>query len=203
MPPNDLLVLGGDSNPIRWRDALEREVPNWIQELTTRMQRNDEIAWREAFENYQPRLRRHLLSVCRGDEDAVQEALQETWIRVVRYIRMFDDEEVFWCWLSRVARSAVVDRSRKRTRYWAMLDRWIDRRAGSVESSPTIDSARLGEAVNSLDPDDALLIRAHYFEGQTYAEIAAGCGNTARAIESRMSRLRSRLKATLERNEIQ
>jgi hypothetical protein len=69
-----------------------------IQTLTHRLTAGDEEAFREFHGRYFDRLFRHLLGLTRGDEDEAKEALQETLIRVAKYVRRFDDEGVFWCW---------------------------------------------------------------------------------------------------------
>src|SRR5439155_22845714 len=84
--------------------------------LTRGLAAGDEEAFRKFHAGYFDRLLRYLFVITKGDQEAAREALQETMTRVVRYARPFDSEEVFWSWLTVLARSAVVDAGRKRQR---------------------------------------------------------------------------------------
>src|SRR5437016_11856184 len=99
-----------------------------IAALTAGMAAGDEDAYRMFHELYFRRLLRYLLVVTGGREEAAREALQLTLLRVVRHVRKFNSEEAFWSWLTVLARSAVVDETRKRHRYFAFLERLFLRR---------------------------------------------------------------------------
>ena len=101
-------------------------------------------------ELYFQRLLRYLLVVTGGREEAAREALQIALLRVVRHIRRFDREAVFWSWLTVLARSAVVDEERKRHRYLAFLDRFFRRE--QIEAATNVEAdARLQDL--SWPPD--------------------------------------------------
>src|SRR5207247_3024372 len=89
--------------------------------LTRGLATGDEEAFRKFHAAYFDRLLRYLFVATKGDEEAAREALQETMTRVVRYAQPFDSGEVFWSWLTVLARSAVVDAGRKQQRYWRLL----------------------------------------------------------------------------------
>src|SRR2546428_646850 len=86
-----------------------------ILALTRGLATGDEEAFRKFHAGYFDRLLRYLFVIPKGDQEAAREALQETMTRVVRYARPFDSEEVFWSWLTVLARSAEVDAGRKQT----------------------------------------------------------------------------------------
>lgn len=167
--------------------------------LTARMVRQDEDAFAEFLALYQDRLFRYAIVLVRGDEHAAKEALQHTMIKVVKHIRRFDDENMFWSWLTRIIRNVVIDDSRKHGRYQTFLSRWFGHRKHETES---IDSEhdetnllKQLEAVLPLLPsEDADLIRRKYYEGDTIREIASHLSTTEKAIESRLVRIRRRLR---------
>src|SRR6185295_663528 len=103
-----------------------------VAELTRRLAAHDEEAFREFHTRYFDRLYQFLLVVARGQEHEVQEALQETLLRVARHARVFDEEEAFWCWLKTVARNAARDGGRKQRRYVTLLEN-ISLRWSTVE----------------------------------------------------------------------
>ena len=159
------------------------------------------MAYRIFYDAYFGRLSRYLLVVTAGDEDAAREALQETFRRVVKHIRVFSDEPTFWSWLTVLARSARSDEGRKRRRYLAFLDRFT--RHATIEAGPEIDGrdARLGELLERhvafLPDDDRALIERKYFERQPVAEIAEHLQTTEKAVESRLGRIRRKLKEAM------
>src|SRR5438034_3100709 len=108
-------VAAGMDKPAGKADEKE------IRELTSGLAVGDEEAFREFHAAYFGRLLRYLFVVTHGDEQAAHDALQETMTRVVRYARRFDSEEAFWSWLTVLARSAVSDAGRKRSRYWRLI----------------------------------------------------------------------------------
>ena len=58
------------------------------------------MAYRVFHDTYLDRLWRYLLVVTAGKEDAAREALQAALVRVVRHIKVFPDDAVFWSWLT-------------------------------------------------------------------------------------------------------
>lgn len=169
--------------------------------LTTRMTRGDEAAYRTFYELYFHRLLRYLLVLTSGREDAAREALQLTLMRVVRHIRRFDAEEVFWSWLTVLARSSIVDEERKRKRYFGLLDRFVIW-TGRGHSGPSRDAndtllALLEQELALLPPDERALLQQKYFDGLAVKEIASQLQTTEKTIDSRLVRLRRKLKETV------
>lgn len=91
--------------------------------LTRRLAANDEAAFREFHRLYFDRLHQYLVVVARGNQHEAEEALQESMLRVLRYVRPFETEEAFWGWLKVVARSAARDGGRKQRRYLSLLQK--------------------------------------------------------------------------------
>ncbi len=156
------------------------------------------MAYRAFHEAYCTRLSRYLLVVSAGNEEAMREALQETYRRMVKYIRVFSDEATFWSWLTVLARSALADEGRKRRRYLAFLDRFT-RHAAVAPAGRGGDP--LGETLErnlaGLPADERTLLEAKYFERQSVSAIAARLQTTEKAVESRLTRLRQKLKAAV------
>lgn len=121
------LVLGDALNqPGSVADPTDAALPpaQLVAALTRAMVAGDETAYGQFNEAYCPRLYRYLLVVAAGDEELAREALQAACIRVVRHIKVFSDETIFWNWLTVLARTAFADQRRKRSRYRAFLDRF-------------------------------------------------------------------------------
>jgi len=175
-------------------------IPPAIVLLTRRLAAGDEAAFREFHELYFDRLYHFLLTVTRGQTHAAQDALQETLLRVVRHAREFDREDVFWSWLKAVARNTARDGARKQRRYFALLQ-GFGFRLGDATVTTGPDEYRLKdlltECLAELDPPDRRLIEAKYLGGATTMEIATQTDLTAKAVESRLLRLRRQLADSL------
>jgi RNA polymerase sigma-70 factor, ECF subfamily len=179
-------------------DKSSRETPD-IAALTRAMSRGDEMAWRTFYDAYFDRLWRYLLVVAAGREDAAREALQTTLLRVTRYIRVFRDENYFWSWLTVLARSAFADETRKQRRYFSFLDRFT--RHAIVESEIRKDNHAaeqlrilLAQHVALLPLDEQRLVEQKYAARRSVREIADELQTTEKAVESRLTRVRKKLK---------
>jgi RNA polymerase sigma-70 factor (ECF subfamily) len=175
------------------------KLPLDVATLTRRMVEGDEMAYCTFYNSYFDRLWRYLLVVAAGNEDAACEALQATLVRVARHIKVFQDEEVFWSWLTVLARSAFADETRKRRRYFSLLDRFT--RHAEVELDGASDNQTderlrilLERHVASLPPDERKLVEQKYFAHRAVREIADELQTTEKAVESKLSRVRRKLK---------
>ena len=184
-------------------DETARQPPD-IESLTRRMAGGDEAAWRAFYANHFDRLWRYLLVVASGNEDTATEALQAALIRVTKHIKIFREEEAFWSWLTVLARSALADQRKKQRRYAAFLDRF--RRQASIEADPGSDAqaeerlqGSLERHVALLPPDEKRLVEQKYFARRTVREIAEELRTSQEAVESKLARIRRKLKeAVLE-----
>jgi RNA polymerase sigma-70 factor (ECF subfamily) len=177
--------------------ALTRDIGS----LTARMVCGDEAAYRHFHEIYFPRLLRYLLVVSGGREETSKDALQATFLRVVRHVRRFEDEEIFWGWLTLLARSALVDEQRRNVRYRSLLDRFLHR--GEPASSDAGNEADanlrhlLEENLAALSADDRSLVARKYFIREPVKIIAGATGVTEKALESRLVRIRRQLRQSI------
>ncbi len=184
--------------PAEVAPAANADVP----QLTRRMRAGDEAAYREFYQAYYDRLFRYLLVVAAGDMEAADEALEATLLRVVRYIKVFAAEDVFWSWLTVLARSAFSDQSRKQRRYLAFLERFT-RHQVAAESGPESSEADarlhtgLERTLAALPGDERQLLEWKYFGHRSVRDIAIELQTSEKAIESRLVRIRRKLKDAL------
>jgi len=167
-----------------------------ISQLTAEMTRGNEDAFRQFYDRYFNRLLGYLLVLTHGHEESAREAMQSAMLRVVKHIKRFQCEQTFWSWLTVLARTALVDQERKRSRYNAALDRFAREDASAAETH-LLECLR--QSVSTLPPDELVLIEKKYFEELSIAQIAAVMDTTEKAIESHLTRIRQKLrKQTLE-----
>lgn len=170
--------------------------------LTRGLVRCDEVAWRRFHEQWFARLRTGAIRRGVRENDA-EEVVQGVYLRVLRHARVFRTDRDFERWLHCLVRCEAVDLLRKaRRRSWwgERFQQWQEiRRAG-----PPVEGDRdlLGEALHCLDGDDRLLVIHHYVEGWSQEELALQRGLSVKAVESKLARLRKRLRKNWENPEI-
>ncbi len=172
-----------------------------IGTLTRGLAHGDDDAFREFHRLYFDRLYRLLLRQCQGRETEAREALQETLCRVARHARRFESEEVFWCWLVALARSAAHDAGRKRHRYWKLLTaythRWLPVQTSPASNDEALIETHLLDCLGELETQDRALVEGKYFSRRSTMELSRQTGLTERAVESRLFRLRQELRKQL------
>ena len=163
------------------------------------MAAGDETAYRIFYDAYFDRLLRYLLVVTGGNEEAAREALQLALVRVVRHVKLFETEEKFWSWLTVLARSALADESRKRRRYFSFLERFTRHQEtgpSAMDNGEADEQLRalLESKLTALPEEERQLVERKYILRQSVREIAGGQQTTEKAVESRLSRVRRKLK---------
>lgn len=173
-----------------------------VSELTQRLVRGDEKAFRIFYDTYCERLSRYMLVVTAGDEAAANDAVQGMLVRLVKYVRVFSDEEVFWSWLTVLSRSSHSDDKRKRRRYLAFLDRF--RQQSELDQTPLKEAsaeARLADLLEfkmlTLTKQERDLIELKYFAHKSARSIAEQMNLSEKAVESSLVRVRRKLKQSL------
>ena len=175
-----------------------------ISYLTRKMKKLNKASYDEFFHLYYRRLWAYLAVVASGDNSHIEEALQLTFEKVLRHVRVFDDEEEFWAWLSVIARNAYRDCQRKQMRFTRLLEAvWSNlvSRNRVISEEPEYESERLDNALLLLNDSELCLVKHKYFEGCSYREIAYTLGMTEKAVESKLARIRTKLRRLLLQEE--
>jgi RNA polymerase sigma-70 factor (ECF subfamily) len=161
----------------------------------------DETAFNTFYDTYADRTYSYLLSIVPRDEALARDAFQETMLRVVRYIKPMT-EEALWGWLTRVARSALYDQLRRSRRRTARENAYGEGQLPQTLPDGDKDGERilaaLRSAVDDLNEEDRDLIEAFYFQRQPQAAIAEARHATRPAVQSRLGRIRARLRERMK-----
>lgn len=174
-----------------------------IASLTSGLSARDDGAFQQFHVLYYDRLLRYLLVLTKGNEQAAQDALQETFVRVARHARRFEESDVFWSWLTVLARSAAMDVLRKSNRYWRLITSytaaWVGAGSPSIHAEATDDHllGLLSSGVARLDETEKTLIEGKYLRGLSVRQLAEQCSLTEKAVESRLRRARLQLRRNL------
>lgn len=175
-----------------------REAVAAVEVLTARMAAGEEDAFNLFHDSYFDRLFRYLIVLCRGDEELSRDLLQVTMLKVARSIRPFSDEAAFWNWLAAIARNNFLDYVRKaqrRPQFESILE--TSNAATSENDEDTLLATTLEKALGQLPNEERALIESFYFENGSYVSLAVQHDTSAKAVESRLARVRQRLRQAI------
>ena len=166
-----------------------------IRSLTRAIVKGDEAAFGEFYEQFSGRLYGLLLFLTSGREEIAREILQVTMIKVARKFRVFDHEAALWAWLSQIARNALFDYIREQSRLPKPVS--IELLGSTVDAAEAVEAELLEwleRGLNDLDEEERALVDSIYFERRRQRDVAGESGTTQKAIESKMARIRAKLR---------
>jgi RNA polymerase sigma-70 factor, ECF subfamily len=174
-------------------DRLEDE------ELVARAQAGDVRAYEELVGRYE-RLVGRVLYRYAGQEVAVEDLMQETFLRAYDRLDTFNPEYRFKTWLLAIANNLGVDVLRRRRETVEFNPEYHSRVTRGPETAvqEAEQSERLQDAILSLPETYSQPLILRYAEDLSYAEIAEILGISVSAVKSRLFRGRSMLAEILE-----
>jgi RNA polymerase sigma factor (sigma-70 family) len=171
-----------------------------VTSLTRGLVRCEDAAWRDFHERFYARLKAQ--AQARGvPECESAEVVQRVYLRVLRHAKVFRTHADFDAWLSCLTRCEVIDTSRReRRRSWLgeRFQQWQEFRQPAIGR----DGADLEMALAQLDERDRSMLVRHYVEGWSQEELAREQATSIKAVESKLARLRKRLRRLLETPDI-
>jgi len=148
--------------------------------LIRRWRAGDERAASVLVERHATALSRYVSSL--GERDAVEEVVQDTFVRAFSSIDSFRGESTLRTWLFTISRRLVVDRRRaaRRRKDVGTLDEVDAATEYTALDSIIADEAerRVREAVQRLSPTQREVFTLRVSEGLSYKEIAEIVGTT-------------------------
>lgn len=163
----------------------------------------DVDAWRAWYDVHFEALARYARWRCGGLADLADDVIQETWLTAVSRLRAFDPAKgSFLVWLrgiaANAARNAIRGRAR-RLRHARSLEPGDDLHA-VVDTVTTEKAERVAMALARLPEQYEAVLRAKYLEQLTVDEIASHRGESAKAVESLLTRARNAFRVAFESN---
>lgn len=176
-----------------------------LAEITRGMVSGRESAFSNFCQRYSQALHRYCLRVVKGNEADSYELHQQVLIRIAKYPKEISDEKALWRWMARVVRTTVIDIHRKQKRYGlAMKAYWehVTATPSSFAANDSSLSSALLEVLSETPEPDREILEKKYLAGWSYQAIAEKLELTPKAVESRLTRARIRLRErTLQRIE--
>jgi RNA polymerase sigma-70 factor (ECF subfamily) len=172
-----------------------------IRALTVAIRRGDAAAFARFHDLYSFRLYRFVLVLARGDENTAREVCQAALTKLAKRFEVFDEEPMLWAWLCALAKNTFIDhyRAQRRRDRFVPLEEIPASTVGGENATGQL-SEILAEALAALQPDERELMQAAYIDRRPLQELADNLGLTYKAVESRLARLRQKLKQQLLRD---
>lgn len=139
-----------------------------------------------------------------GDAEEVKDAMQETYLRVFRHLRRYDDTQNLLGWLTKITVNVCRDqlqRRRRRSIFQALGDSTEVRSndvPADVDMALRDEAAMLRRAIDTLAPKERLALILHDVEEMSTAQVAAALGNTVATVRVQLSRARIKLRCFVD-----
>ncbi|HEX9460919.1 MAG TPA: sigma-70 family RNA polymerase sigma factor [Thermoanaerobaculia bacterium] len=139
-----------------------------------------------------------------GDAEEVKEATQETFLRVFRHLRKFDEQLDFFGWLFRIAVNVCRDIEKRRRRRWIFapaeegMSVASDVRAADDVMAARDDAALLTRAIDALPAKERLAVILREVQELPTEEVAAILGSSPATVRVQVSKARAKLRVWIE-----
>jgi RNA polymerase sigma-70 factor (ECF subfamily) len=174
-----------------------------LEQLLTRTAGQDQLAFAELYRQTSARL----FGVCwrmLRDREESEEVLQEVFTSVWRRAASFEPGRAgALTWLTALTRNKAIDRLRQRREQVLDdpidLEQLPDERSGpALEAEASQDYVRLLNCLGQLEPKQQRSVRAAFFSGATYKELAERCRIPLPTMKSWIRRGLLQLRSCLE-----
>jgi RNA polymerase sigma-70 factor (ECF subfamily) len=166
--------------------------------LVIAAQGGDRAAFERLARRWQPKLAAHGWRLL-GDRDAARDAVQESWLEIVRGLRGLRDARAFAAWAFRIVSrrcarqiGAAAERRRMEAEPGEAPEPVAEAAAGAA------DGDRLRAAIRGLPPEQRAAIALFHFEELSVAEVAVALDVPAGTVKTRLMHARRKLRAVLE-----
>jgi RNA polymerase sigma-70 factor, ECF subfamily len=124
---------------------------------------------------YQQRIYLHARRLLVSHENA-QDAVQETFISVYRYLHKFNEESAIYTWLYRIATNECIRIMKKQKKifdYSDRIDQLFDNQVGD-DWSLTADQMQMAfqKAIHKLPEKQRIVFNLRYFESMDYEQMS-------------------------------
>ena len=175
--------------------ASETEGSESVRTLTHAISRGDDRAFGQFYESWFDRTFAMARSVSRRDESFCLDVVQDTMLRVVKYLKPLTSAKSLTNWMGRTVLSVTIDRlraeQRRPTREREAAARLLGQ-DGEIADREQIDW--LQEQLSLLSAEDQQLIRERFHHGKTLAAAGSAIGLSGNAAHGRIRRVIERLR---------
>ena len=175
--------------------ASKTEESGSVRTLTSAIARGDDRAFGQFYESWFDRTFAMARSVSRRDESFCLDVVQDTMLRVVKYLKPMTSEKSLSNWMGRAVLNVTIDRLRAEQRRPAREGKAAARLLGQDgEVADQEQIAWLQEQLSLLSAEDQQLIMERYHHGKTLEAAGSTIGLTGNAAHGRIRRIVERLR---------
>jgi len=172
-------------------------------DVLQRAKEGDRHAFTEVVRHYDYRLRALAYRLL-GDRAAMDDALQEAYVKAFRALPGFRGDAGVGTWLYQITYRACIDLHRRESRHQVDAAGWSPPDAAAPTADPAVTAASrtdLQRALARLPVDQRAAVLLVDAEGLDYDAAATVLGVAPGTIASRLSRARAALRAALAEGE--
>lgn len=166
--------------------------------LLARFAAGDEEAFGSLAERYEP----HLFGLAMGmlgRRDLALDALQDTWVRVMRAAPRFRAESSFKTWVYRILINRCLDLRARAARRSTLAVAGVQRGHTHAAAAPGEDAREsLHAAMESLTDAQRTVVMLCYHRGMTHTQAAEVLGIPLGTLKSRLSAALASLRAAMD-----
>ena len=170
-------------------------------EIIRAAQAGDSAAFEEVMRMTERRVAQIAWSVL-GDADDVKDALQDTFLRLFRHLKRYDESRDLMAWVTRIAVNVCRDLLRRRSKgrlFEPLHDALPSNEAPADDAlAHRRDLALLGRAIETLPAKERLAVILREVEGLPTEDVAAALGSSVSTVRVQISRARVKLRKLIE-----
>jgi RNA polymerase sigma factor (sigma-70 family) len=162
------------------------EEKDFIQKLLDPKTQNE--AFQKLLSDYQRPLYSHIRSIVLNHDDA-DDVLQNTFIKVFRYLKDFKGESKLFSWMYRIATNEAITfinlkAKRSNTTSEAMQTKLVDNLKADTYFDGDAIQLKLQQAIVLLPEKQQLVFKMRYFEEIKYEEMSEILGTSVGALKA-------------------
>lgn len=184
--------------------------PDDDRALVRTAQKGDAAAFRTLVERYQRRIYQLALGMMK-DPDEAMDIVQETFVRVHRYLPSFKGDSSFFTWTYRIATNLCLDASRKKNRTErvelsesndAELEAGMDPPSAALAGPQRVAlnqelKGKLDEALAGLSENHRVILLLREVDGLSYEELSKVLDIRKGTVMSRLFHARLKMQSKL------
>lgn len=189
---NSVILMKYTRFPLRIMDMMDEN------KYITRILKGEAQQYRMLVERYQTGLIIHCENILKDRQDG-EDVAQDAFIKAYKNLSSFsEDKAKFSTWLYRIATNLCIDYLRKNKRKVRVDDVEAYMESVQPENLKQDEIIAIRQAVEALEPPQyADIIKAYFWEGKSYKEIAEAYDTSTNTVGTWMRRAKAQLKEKL------
>lgn len=170
------------------------------KEFIEALQSGDKSAFEKLYDNYSAAIYGVVYRMLQK-EDTAADVMQEAFVKIWKNILKYDSKKgSIYTWMLNIARNTAIDKLRKIKRENHVEIQTFENFVSTSkihQTSMKVDHLGVREVVDSLDPDQKIIIDYLYFGGYTQQEVSDELGIPLGTVKTRARTALKKLRKTL------